>query len=206
MPREQKGQGRGDTWTWTTICADTKLILSWHVGRRDADEAEIFMEDLASRLPSRVQLSTDGHKAYLTAVENTFGWNGVDYAMLVKIYGGPVTGEMTGRYSAPEVIAAEKHPIMGNPDPAHISTSYAESSNLTIRMRNRRMTRLTNGYSKKLENHVHAVSLYIMAYNFVHAHHTLTKGRKGIHTTPAMAAGVTNRVWKVEHVVALLGS
>jgi len=206
VPRDEKGQGRGDTWTWTALCADTKLIPSWHVGRRDADEAALFMEDLASRLANRVQLSTDGHKAYLTAVEGTFGWNGVDYAMLVKIYGGPITGEATGRYSAPECIGAEKHSIMGEPDPKHISTSFVESSNLTIRMRNRRMTRLTNGYSKKLENHIHAVSLFMMAYNFVHTHHTLTKAANGVHTTPAMAAGVTDRVWKVEDVVALLGA
>lgn len=202
---EQKAQGFGDAWTWTAICADTKLIPCWHVGRRDADEAAIFLEDLASRLANRVQLSTDGHKAYLTAVERAFGWNGIDYAMLVKLYGDGQSREYDKRYGPAECVGAEKTPIMGIPDPAHISTSFAEASNLTMRMRNRRMTRLTNGYSKKLENHIHAVSLFMMAYNFVHVHHTLTKARRGIHTTPAMAAGVTDRVWKVEDVLAFLG-
>jgi IS1 family transposase len=202
--REMKARGCGDAWTWTAIDADTKLIPSWHVGRRDADEAHLFLEDLASRLANRVQLTSDGHKAYLTAVEDTFGWNGIDYAMLVKLYGDVVTKEAGRKYSPAECVGAEITPIMGNPDPKHVSTSYAEASNLTMRMRNRRMTRLTNGYSKKIENHIHAVSLYMMAYNFIHVHSTLTKARKGIHTTPAMAAGVSDRVWKVEDVVALL--
>jgi|SRR5579862_147421 len=203
VPVEERGQGRGDTWTWTAICADTKLIPSWFVGRRDADAAYTFMEDLASRLANRVQLSTDGHKAYLRAVDEVFGAN-VDYAMLVKIYGGGINAGETTRYSPPECIGTEIYPITGNPEHKHISTSYAEASNLTIRMRNRRMTRLTNGYSKKLENHVHSVALFMMAYNFVHVHHTLTKAAKGVHTTPAMAAGVTDRVWNVADIVALL--
>lgn len=202
---EQKAHGFGDTWTWTAICADTKLIPCWHVGRRDADEAAIFMEDLASRLANRVQLTTDGHKAYLTAVEQAFEWNGIDYAMLVKLYGDGQSREFEKRYSPAECVGAAPTPIIGTPDPAQISTSFAEASNLTMRMRNRRMTRLTNGYSKKLENHIHAVSLFMMAYNFVHVHHTLTKANRGIHTTPAIAAGVADRVWEVEHIVALLG-
>jgi IS1 family transposase len=201
---EQKARGFGDTWTWTAICADTKLIPCWHVGRRDADEAAIFFEDLASRLANRVQLTTDGHKAYLTAVEKAFGWNGIDYAMLVKLYGDGQSREYEKRFSPAECVGAEPTPIMGAPDPAHISTSFAEASNLTMRMRNRRMTRLTNGYSKKMENHIHAVSLFMMAYNFVHVHHTLTKARRGIHTTPAMEAGVTDRVWSVDNLIALL--
>lgn len=203
---EKKAEGCGDAWTWTAIDADTKLILSWHVGRRDAEEARIFMDDLASRLANRVQLTTDGHKAYLTAVEGAFGWNGVDYVMLVKLYGEGPSGEAKKRYSPADCIGTVPTPITGTPDPRYVSTSFAESSNLTIRMRNRRFTRLTNGYSKKLENHIHAVSLFMMAYNFVHVHHTLTKARGGIHTTPAMAAGVTDRVWTVADIVALAGA
>lgn len=202
VPRDERGQGRGDTWTWTALCATTKLIPSWHVGRRDADAAFTFIEDLASRLANRIQLTSDGYHSYLEAVDNAFG-SGVDYAMLVKLYGP--SADPDHRYSPAECIATEKRPVTGNPDPAHISTSFVEAQNLTMRMRNRRFTRLTNGYSKKLENHIHAVALYTMAYNFVHVHHTLTKAAKGIHTTPAMAAGVTDRVWTVADIVALLG-
>lgn len=204
VPIQERGLGRGDVWTWTAICSDTKLIPCWHIGRRDADAAEIFMEDLASRLANRVQLSTDGLKVYLLAVEGAFGWNGIDYAMLVKIYGqGP---EGTRRYSPSELVSIEKQWVMGKPDEALVSTSYVESHNLTMRMRNRRLTRLTNGYSKKLANHMAAMSLYFMAYNFVHVHSTLTKAAKGIHTTPAMAAGVTDHVWKASEIVNLLNS
>jgi IS1 family transposase len=197
--------GKGDCWTWTALCAHTKLIPCWHVGRRDVVAARAFVEDLASRLAHRVQLTTDGHKPYLKAVEMAFGWNGVDYAVLDKLYSSPEPArEAARRYSPTSVVGTEKTWIMGNPDMAKVSTSLVESHNLTMRMRNRRLTRLTNGYSKKLENHMHAMSLYMMAYNFVHVHHTLTKARKGIHTTPAMAAGVTDHVWKVEEVVNLL--
>jgi IS1 family transposase len=204
VPPTERGLGKGDVWTWTAICADTKLVPCWHVGRRDADAATIFMEDLASRLAHRVQLTTDGHIAYLRAVEGAFGWNGVDYAMLVKLYGpGP---EGTRRYSPPQIKSTEKTWVMGQPDEKLVSTSYVESANLTMRMRNRRMTRLTNGYSKKLENHMHALSLYFMAYNFVHVHSTLTKANGGVHTTPAMAAGVTDHVWKVDEIVRLIDS
>lgn len=201
VPDELKGGGVGDSWTWTAICADTKLVPCWHIGARDADAATDFMEDLASRLANRVQLTTDGHKAYLRAVEQAFGWNGADYAMLVKLYGPGPDGQR--RYSPPECVGAEKVWIMGQPERAKVSTSYVEAQNLTMRMSVRRFTRLTTGYSKKLENHMHAVSLYFMHYNFSRPHHTLTKARRGIHTTPAMAAGVTNRVWKLDEIARL---
>lgn len=202
VPRDEKGRGRGDAWTWTAICADTKLIPCWHVGSRDAEAGRLFMEDLASRLAHRVQLTTDGHKAYLSAVESAFGWNGIDYAMLVKLYGQPIEG--TRRYSPPELIGIEKETIMGQPKHDLISTSYAESQNTRMRTNIRRLTRLTNGHSKKLANHVHAMSLWFMYYNFCRRHETLTKRAGAIHTTPAMAAGITDHVWKLEEVVALL--
>ena len=203
---EHRGVGRGDCWTWTAICADTKLVPCWHVGGRDADAAWLFMEDLASRLATRVQLTTDGHRAYLAAVEGAFGWNGVDYAMLVKIYGMPSLQPRTTRYSPPELIGIDKNVVMGDPNLDHVSTSFAERQNLTMRMNIRRLTRLTNGFSKKIENHVHAMSLYFQYYNFCRKHETLTKLAGGVHTTPAMAAGVADRVWKVSDIVALLTS
>ncbi len=204
---EDRGTWRGDCWTWTAICVDTKLIPCWHVGSRDAEAARLFMEDLASRLANRVQLTTDGHGAYLRAVEEAFGWNGVDYAMLVKLYGKPIeTSEnpTARRYSQLEVIAIEKHWVMGKPDTDEISTSFVERQNLTMRMNIRRLTRLTNGFSKKLENHIHAMSLYFMHYNFCRKHQTLTRARGGVHTTPAMAAGVADHVWRLSEVVELL--
>jgi len=199
---DERGLGRGDCWTWTAIDADTKLVPCWHVGARDAEAARIFMEDLASRLANRVQLTTDAHRAYLSAVEGAFGWNAVDYAMLVKLYGEPIDAEH--RYSPPECIGTETHWVMGKPDAEHISTSYVERSNLTMRMNIRRLTRLTNGFSKKLDNHIHAMSLYFMYYNFCRKHETLTKQRRGVHTTPAMAAGVADHVWKVEEIIDLM--
>lgn len=201
VPDDLKGSGVGDSWTWTAICADTKIIPCWHIGTRDADAAAAFMEDLASRLANRVQLTTDGHKAYLRGVEEAFGWNGVDYAMLVKLYGPAPEGAR--RYSPPECVGAEKVWIMGEPEKAKVSTSFVEPHNLTMRMSVRRFTRLTTGYSKKLENHMHAVSLFMMHYNFARPHHTLTKAKGGIHTTPAMAAGVADHVWKLEEIPAL---
>lgn len=186
--------GAGDVWTWTAIDADTKLIPSWHVGGRDSDEAMIFMDDLASRLANRVQLTSDGHKAYLEAVEGAFGAN-VDYAMLVKLYGPAPEGQR--RYSPAECIGAHKERIEGNPDPKYISTSYAERSNLSVRMHTRRFTRLTNAFSKKVENHAHSVALFAMYYNFVRIHKTLR-------TTPAMAAGVTSRLWEISDIVDVL--
>ncbi|HXT15443.1 MAG TPA: IS1 family transposase [Gemmatimonadaceae bacterium] len=206
VPLDEKGRGRGDCWTWTGICADTKLIPCWHVGTRDADAAHLFMEELASRLANRVQLSTDGHNAYLTAVENAFGWNGVDYAMLVKLYGATGDTHGSGKYAPVALTSLEKKPIMGQPDEALISTSYAESHNTRMRTNIRRLTRLTNGHSKKIENHVHAMSLWFMYYNFCRPHMTLTKNNGGIKQTPAMAAGVSDHVWNLGEVVALLAS
>lgn len=203
VPRAERGRGRGDAWTWTAICADTKLVPCWHIGARDAEAAHLFMEDLASRLANRVQLTTDGHRAYLVAVEGAFGWNGVDYAMLVKLYGEAPEGPQR-RYSPAKLISAEKTWIMGNPDEDHVSTSYAERQNLSMRMNIRRLTRLTNGFSKKIENHCYAIALYFMYYNFCRKHETLTKAAGGIHTTPAMAAGVADHVWKLEEIVSLI--
>jgi IS1 family transposase len=187
--------GAGDVWTWTAIDAETKLIPSWFVGGRDAECASWFMNDLASRLANRVQLTSDGHKAYLEAVEGAFGAD-VDYAMLVKLYGAS-PDSAKGRYSPAECTGAIKTPIEGQPDPKHISTSYSERSNLTVRMHTRRFTRLTNAFSKKLENHAHSVALFAMYYNFVKIHGTLR-------TTPAMAAGVTNHLWEIGDIVDVL--
>jgi IS1 family transposase len=185
----------GDTWTWTAIDADTKLIVSYLVGGRDSEYAMAFMDDLASRLTSRVQLTSDGHKAYLEAVEGSFGGD-VDYAMLVKLYGAAPEAAK-GRYSPAQCIGARKERIEGKPDPKHVSTSYAERQNLTMRMHMRRFTRLTNAFSKKVENHEYAVALHAMYYNFVRIHSKLR-------VTPAMAAGVADRLWEVSDIVALV--
>lgn len=184
----------GDVWTWTAIDADTKLIVSWLVASRDTDSALYFIDDLKSRLANRVQLTSDGHRPYLTAVDAVFG-NDIDYAMLVKIYGADPQAEK--RYSPAKCIGAEKQPKIGSPEHKHISTSYAERSNLTMRMHMRRFTRLTNAFSKKVENHAHAVALHFMYYNFVRLHQTLR-------VTPAMAAGVTDKLWEVSDIVAML--
>jgi IS1 family transposase len=184
----------GDAWTWAAIDADTKLIPCWTIGQRDSITARIFVGDLAGRLADRIQLTSDGLTAYLTAVEHAFR-GAVDYAQLVKIYGSDPEGQK--RYSPAECIGCTPHAITGEPDPAHISTSYIERANLTMRMGMRRFTRLTNAFSKKIENHAAAVSLHMMHYNFVRIHQTLR-------TTPAMAAGVTNRLWEIEDIVALL--
>jgi IS1 family transposase len=204
IPVDEKGRGKGDCWIWMAIDAESKLVPCWHIGTRDADAAAYFMEDLASRLAHRVQLTSDGHKAYLSAVEGAFGWNGVDYAMLVKLYSPSIEGER--RYSPPEVVATEKHWVMGRPDEKHVSTSFAERQNLTMRMNMRRLTRLTNGHSKKIENHQHATALHYMYYNFCRTHETLTRAKGGIHTTPAMAAAVADHVWKVSEIVDLLAA
>ncbi len=185
----------GDVWTWTAIDADTKLIPSWFAGGRDSDAAIIFMDDLASRLANRVQLTSDGHKAYLEAVEGAFG-SDIDYAMLVKIYGA-APDAFKGRYSPAECLGAVKTRIEGNPDPKHVSTSCAERQNLYLRMHTRRFTRLTNAFSKKVENHAHSVALFAMYYNFIRIHKTLR-------TAPAMAAGVTDRLWEIGDVVDVL--
>jgi IS1 family transposase len=185
----------GDTWTWTAIDADTKLMVSWLVGGRDGRYALAFMDDLRERLANRVQLTSDGHKAYLEAVEGAFGGD-VDYAQLIKIY-GEAPDSFKGRYSPAECIGAEKRRVEGSPDPAHISTSFAERQNLTMRMHMRRFTRLTNAFSKKVENHVHSLALFTTYYNFVRTHKTLRM-------TPAMAAGVADRLWEIGDIVALV--
>lgn len=185
----------GDTWTWTALDADSKLIVSYLVGGRDAEYANAFMTDVAERLTGGVQLTTDGHKAYLDAVEDAFGAD-VDYAMLVKIY-GPSPTDSQGRYSPAECTGIRKTTIEGRPDKTHISTSYVERQNLTMRMQMRRFTRLTNGFSKKFENHAHLVALYTVWYNFVKLH-------KKHRMSPAMAAGVSDRLWSVEDIAALV--
>ncbi|RUW61573.1 DDE domain-containing protein [Mesorhizobium sp. M7A.F.Ca.US.008.03.1.1] len=185
----------GDTWTWTAIDADTKLVMSWLVGGRDSEYAMGFMDDLAKRLANRVQLTSDGHKAYLEAVEGAFGGD-IDYAMLVKIYGNSPESAK-GRYSPAGYISSRKLKVEGNPDRKHVSTSFAERQNLTMRMHMRRFTRLTNGFSKKVEAHANAVALHFMYYNFVRIHATLRM-------TPAMSAGVTGKLWEVDDIVALI--
>jgi IS1 family transposase len=187
----------GDVWTWVALDADTKLIASFYIGDRGYGAAREFIEDLADRLANRVQLTSDGHKAYLTAVAGAFGHRGIDYAMLVKIYGSDHSKSPERRYSPAVCIGARQEPMLGNPDPDHISTSFVERQNLTMRMSMRRFTRLTNGFSKKIENHACAVALHSMFYNFVRVHQTLK-------TTPAKAAGVTTRVWKLEDVVDMI--
>lgn len=198
-------EGHGDLWTFTAICADSKLAVSWLVGPRSQESTRIFMDDVASRLAKRVQLSTDGWVSYPGAVERSFGWNGVDYATITKQYGQTVEGPTGGRYSpSPVVIAVEKVEVMGKPQRSLISTSYVERQNLTMRMSMRRFTRLTNAFSKKAENHAHAVSLHFFFYNYCRPHATLTKAARGIKTTPAMAAGLTNHVWTIEHMLDLM--
>ena len=185
-------EGAGDVWTWTALDADTKLIVSYYVGDRSGESAMTLMDDLRARLANRVQLTTDGHKAYLEAVEGAFGAD-VDFAQLVKLYGPTITAP--GRYSPAECIGARKLRVEGNPDIAHVSTSYVERQNLTMRMSMRRFTRLTNAFSKKLDNHIHALALYFAFYNFCRIHKTLR-------VTPAMAAGITDRLWSLDDIVA----
>lgn len=196
VPADKKGVfGYGDVWTFVAIDADTKLVPSWLVGSRDIGSATELMQDLSGRLVSRVQITTDGLKAYLSAVEDTFG-GAVDYAMLNKIYANTPGGET--RYSPAECVGCEKKAISGSPDPKHVSTSYVERSNLTMRMSMRRFTRLTNGFSKKVENHAAAVAIHFFHYNFARPHMSL-KGR-----TPAMAAGVTAHKWSIQEMIDLL--
>ncbi|MGO9836040.1 MAG: IS1 family transposase [Polyangiaceae bacterium] len=194
LPDEQ-GFGRGSIWTWIALDAETKLIAAYHVGTRDAGCAYEFMQDLASRITTRVQLTTDGHKAYINAVADAFGPANIDYAMLVKLFGETPAGP--GRYGPPACIGIEMRPIMGAPEAEHISTSYVERANLTIRMQNRRFTRLTNAFSKKVENLQHSVAITFMHYNFCRVHQTLR-------VTPAMAAGLTDHVWELADLIALM--
>jgi IS1 family transposase len=192
---EKKAKGQGDCWTWTALDAQTKLIPCWYIGTRDGGAAYHFIHDLAGRLANRVQLTTDGHKAYLTAVEDAFGTQ-IDYAMLNKIYGAAPEGPQQ-RYSPAQCMGAKKAVITGTPEIAHVSTSYVERSNLSIRMGNRRFTRLTNAFSKKIEHHEFMLALFFMHYNFCRIHASLR-------VTPAMEAGVTDHVWEMEEVIALL--
>ena len=186
-------EGAGDVWAWTAIDADSKLIVSYLLGGRDGGCAAEFMEDVKERLANRVQLTTDGHKAYLDAVEDAFG-SEVDYARLVKLYG---PAEKAGRYSPAGCIGTQVASVTGRPDPGHISTSYAERQNLTMRMCMRRFTRLTNGFSKKLENHIHMLSLYFVHYNFCRIH-------KSLRVTPAMAAGVDSELRDMNWILELI--
>ena len=192
---DDKKDGAGDVWTWTSLCADSKLICNWVVGKRDAEYAMMLMDDLQERLAHRVQLTTDGHKAYLQAVEGAFG-NDIDFAQLVKIY-GDTAGVKSGKYSPSEFVTAKKVKITGNPHMESVSTSYVERQNLTMRMSMRRFTRLTNAFSKKLENHEHALALYFMYYNFVRIHKTLK-------VTPAIASGVTDKLWDMTDIAKLV--
>ena len=194
LPKEKRGKlGYGDTWVWTVVCADTRLIPCWKVGRRDTATAKVFLTDLASRLKHRVQLTTDGHNAYLQAVEETFGAE-IDYSMLVKLYGPAPESER--RYSPPVCVGTQTMRIMGQPRGESISTSYVERTNLTMRLGMRRFTRLTNGFSRKLENHECAIALHMMYYNFARLHQT-------IRVTPAMEAGIENRIWSLEDIASL---
>ncbi len=194
VPAEKQGQfGYGDVWTWVALCADTKLVPSWVVGNRDATTAYALMRDLESRLKNRIQLTTDGHRAYLEAVEGAFGCL-IDYSMLIKLYGNDA--EKEARYSPAECIGTRQIVITGSPDPRHVSTSFVERQNLTMRMSMRRFTRLTNGSSKKVENLEYSVALHYMWYNFARIH-------KSLRVTPAMEAGVSDHVWSMEEIARL---
>jgi IS1 family transposase len=195
VPEDKKGVfGYGDVWTYTSICADTKLVPAWHLGRRDLENAKIFMNDLSSRLANRVQLTTDGHKVYLDAVEGAFGGD-IDFSQLIKLYGETKDGQK--RYSPAHCTGTIKNRINGNPDKKYVSTSYVERQNLTMRMSMRRFTRLTNGFSKKIENLFFSISLHFMYYNFCRIHQTLR-------VTPAMEAKVTDHVWDIEDMLDLI--
>lgn len=195
VPEHLRGKaGVGDIWTWTAICADTKLVLAWRTGTRGMEDALPFLADIASRLSVRPQITSDGHNVYLQAVESAFG-DGVDYAQLIKVYG--MAPELERRYSPSICLGAYPEPISGNPDPGRISTSFVERQNLNIRMHNRRFTRLTNAFSKKAINHARAFALQTLHHNFARIHRTLR-------VTPAMEAGIANHVWSLEEIVGLL--
>jgi len=193
---KSKEQGAGDAWTWVGIDADTKLVVSFFVGNRDANSANEFMHDIAGRLKNRVQLTTDGFKPYLKAVEDAFD-NDIDFAQLIKIYGLPEGNSNEKRYSPAKCTATEKKWVSGDPNPLHISTSYIERQNLTMRMSMRRFTRLTNAFSKKIENHCYAIALHFVYYNFCRIH-------KSLRVTPAMEAKLTTKPMTIEDIVNLL--
>ncbi len=194
---ERKEQGNGDVWTWVGIDADTKLVVSWFVGNRGAESASIFMHDMASRIDTSMQLTTDGHQANLRAVSDAFGTS-IDYAQLVKMYGSSSESEnpTERKYSPSKLKSIHKIPVTGNPEEEYISTSFVERQNLTMRMHMRRFTRLTNAFSKKIENHCHAIALHFVYYNFVKQH-------KSLRITPAMAAGITKRFMTIEDIASL---
>jgi IS1 family transposase len=194
MPEEKVAGTAGDVWTWTALDADTKFMITWQVGRRDSETGIPFMRDLASRLSQRIQLTTDAFAAYRPLVGDAFHGD-VDYAMLIKVFSTPTGG--IGKYSPGDCCGTKRQVIRGNPDDAHISTSYVERQNLTMRMGMRRFTRLTNGFSKKVENHMHAIALHFMYYNFGRIHKTLR-------VTPALAAGISDHVWSLEEIAALI--
>jgi IS1 family transposase len=196
LPKDKQGKfGFGSVWTWTAIDADSKLMVSWRVGDRDAWAAQNFMHDLRARLSNRVQITTDGHRLYLSAVELAFG-SQVDFAMMVKMFGGDARG-VEARYSPPKYIGCQTVPVIGRPKTEHISTSFAERQNLTMRMQMRRFTRLTNAFSKKVDNLRHAVALHFMYYNFCRVHQSLR-------VTPAMEMGISSHVWDIAELVTLL--
>lgn len=196
--RKEGGQGAGDAWTWVAIDADNKLVVSYLVGLRELADATQIIQDVADRVKNRIQLTTDGFKVYINAVIDAFGLDDIDFAMLLKIYGKSETAGQA-RYSPSECIGCVIRPMLGEPDPKHISTSYVERQNLTVRMCNRRFTRLTNGFSKKWRNHEHMIALHYFVYNFIRKHMALG-------TTPAVAAGVTSRPWTLDMLVAILVS
>jgi IS1 family transposase len=196
VPVLVKGQfGHGDVWTWTAIEAQTKLIIAWHVGRRDGASARVFVQDVARRILNRIQLTTDGHRAYLDAVDEAWATE-IDYAMLQKLYGAEPENTAETRYSPAKCIGTRRDVVSGNPDPKHVSTSYVERQNLTIRMTNRRFTRLTNAFSKKLANHKHMLAIFFVYYNFARIHQTLR-------VTPAMESGLSDHIWSLEEIAGL---
>lgn len=196
MPEEMKEIfGVGDIWTWTAICADTKIVPCWRIDYRDANAANAFIEDLAGRLSNRVQLTTDGLRLYIDAIEQSFAGD-IDYSQLIKLYGDAPKSEQK-RYSPAKCKGIRKNRINGYPNQSHVSTSYVERQNLTMRMSMRRFTRLTNGFSKKVENHMHAISLHFMYYNFGRIHQTLR-------VTPAMEADISDHVWSLEEIANLV--
>ena len=198
---EEKGMGKGDCWTWVAMDPDSKLVVSYKVGARSKENANARMHDLADRLAGRVQLTTDAFNVYLPAVEDAFGWNGTDYAQLVKVFSSvPAT---SARYSPARLVRIDKEPIMGHPQESKVSTSHVERQNLTMRMQMRRFTRLTNAFSKKVEFHLYAVALHYAHYNWCRVHTTLSRDA-GKPTTLAMAAGLTGRVWSISDLLTLL--